>query len=108
MVYTFQSIEPAVAMAYIALKHNDPFPSIASMLKGYHSTFPLHQSELASTIYFMCARLCITVSMAAWRKRLFPDNKYLTISEAPAWRLLRFMEKKNLEEWSSRLVEYAN
>jgi len=108
MVYTFQSIEPAVAMAYIALKQNDPFPCIASMLKGYHSTFPLHQSELASTIYFMCARLCITVSMAAWRKRLFPDNKYLTISEAPAWRLLRFMEKKNLEEWSSRLVEYAN
>ncbi len=108
MVYTFQAIEPAVGMAYIALNNNDPLPDIASMLKGYHSIFPLQQSELASTIYLMCLRLCITVSMAAWRKRLFPDNKYLTISEPYAWSLLRVMEEEDMEEWSDRLVEYAN
>ena len=77
------------------------------MLKGYHAKFPLQQSELASTIYLMCSRLCITVSMAAWRKRLFPDNKYLTISESSAWTLLRMMEEEDMGEWSSRLVEYA-
>ena len=108
MVYTFQAVEPAVAMAYIALKNDDPFPAIASMLKGYHAKFPLQQSELASTIYLMCSRLCITVSMAAWRKKLFPDNKYLTISESSAWTLLRMMEEEDMGEWSSRLVEHAS
>ena len=108
MVYTFQAVEPAVAMAYIALNNDDPFPAIASMLKGYHVKFPLRQSELASTIYLMCSRLCITVSMAAWRKILFPDNKYLTISESSAWKLLRMMEKQDMGEWSSRLVEHAS
>ena len=78
------------------------------LLKGYHVKFPLRQSELASTIYLMCSRLCITVSMAAWRKILFPDNKYLTISESSAWKLLRMMEKQDMGEWSSRLVEHAS
>ena len=108
MVYTFQSVEPAVAMAYIALNKEDPFPAIASMLKGYHSVFPLHRDELFSTIYLMCSRLCISVSMSAWRKRLFPNNKYLTISETSAWSLLKMMKKENLDEWSDRLVKYAS
>ena len=108
MVYTYQAIEPAVGMAYVALNNDDPFTAIASMLKGYHAIFPLQQSELASSIYLMCSRLCITVSMAAWRKRLFPDNKYLTISEPYAWSLLRMMEQEDMGEWSDRLVEYAN
>jgi len=45
--------------------------------------------------------------MAAWRKRLFPENTYLTISESSAWSLLRIMEKEDLGVWSNRLVEHA-
>jgi len=108
MVYTFQSVEPAVGMAYIALKHNDPFKAIASMLKNYHSIFPLQENELASTIYLMCSRLCITVCMSAWRKKLFPNNQYLIISEISAWELLKMMKKEDLDEWSNRLVKYAS
>lgn len=107
MVHSHQALEPAVAMAYAALDNDDPFASITSMLRGYHSMYPLTKNEVLSTIYLMCSRLCITVSMAAWRKRLFPENTYLTISESSAWSLLRMMEKEDLSVWSNRLVEHA-
>ena len=107
MVYTFQVVEPSVAMAYAALKHSEPYDAISTLLKGYHSVYPLRESELAASIYLMCTRLCITVSMAAWRKKLFPDNSYLTISESSAWNLLRNMQKEDLAGWSDRLIQYA-
>ena len=52
-------------------------------------------------------RLCITVTMAAYRKQLFPENKYLSISEDQAWDFLIKMQKEDLYNWSNELVEYA-
>ena len=107
MVYTYQALEPAVCMAYTALKKNDPFSVIAPLLKGYHSYFPLDDGELKTVLYLSCVRLCITVTMAAWRKILYPDNQYITVSENAAWTFLKNMEKENLSEWSNMLREYA-
>ena len=107
MVYTFQVVEPSVAMAYAALKHSDPYDAISNLLKGYHSVYTLRENELGATIYLMCTRLCISVSMSAWRKKLFPNNAYLTVSELPAWGLLKNMQKEDLGEWSDRLIQYA-
>ncbi len=36
----------------------------------------------------ICARLCISVTMSAYQKKLEPDNEYIVISEKPAWELL--------------------
>ena len=107
MVHSYQALEPAVCMAYMALEKNDPVAVMAPVLKGYHSCFPLNDAELKSTLYLSCVRLCITVTMAAWRKTLYPDNEYLTVSENAAWTLLKSMERENLSDWSCRLMEYA-
>ena len=55
----------------------------------------------------VCMRLCITVTMAAYRKRLFPENEYLSVSEDQAWDFLIKMQKEDLYNWSNELVEYA-
>jgi hypothetical protein len=107
MVYSYQVTEPAVCMAYLGLEKEDPFTPMAQILKGYHSCFSLNNSELKSVIYLVCIRLCISVTMSAWRMKLFPENKYLSVSQKPAWDLLRKLEKEDLEKIADRLTEYV-
>jgi hypothetical protein len=45
--------------------------------------------------------------MSAWRMKLFPENKYLAVSQKPAWDLLRKLEKEDLENFSDRLIKYV-
>jgi len=106
MVYSYQVAEPAVCMAYLGLEKEDPFKPMAQALKGYHSCFSLNYSELKSVIYLVCIRLCISVTMSAWRLELFPENKYLSISQKPAWDLLRKLENKELKDWSNKLMDF--
>ena len=108
MVYSYRALDPAICMAYIAQDNDQVLPYISSMLCGCRSACHLNQMELNSLPYLMCLRLCITVLMAAWRKRLFPKNKYLTISEKPAWKILRGMETINLQEWSDKMIRHAH
>lgn len=105
MVHSFHIVEPAVAIAYIYLNNQSPFEKIYAFLKGYHSSFPLKTLELKVIIYFMCMRLCTTVTMSAWRKKLFPENKYLRISENPAWSALDKLSKSNLSRLSKDLLK---
>lgn len=105
MVYSFQVAEPAVCMAYVGIGSGDPIHAMGKVLKGYHENFPLNDFELKSAIYLMSIRLCISVTMAAWRMKLYPENKYLSVSQAPAWDLLRKLEKEDLESLSSEIVE---
>ncbi len=106
MVYSYQAAEPAVCMAYLGLEKEDAFTPMAQVLKGYHSCFSLNNSELKSVIYLVCIRLCISVTMSAWRMKLFPENKYLAVSQKPAWDLLRKLEKEDLKDWSNRLMDF--
>ena len=107
MVYSYQVAEPAVCMAYVGLEKDDPFSAMAQVLKGYHSVFPLHDAEIIAAIYLSCVRLCISVTMSAWRMKLFPENEYLSVSQKPAWIFLNKMENEDLSEWSNRLVNYV-
>ena len=106
MVYSYQVTEPAVCMAYLGLEKEDPFTAMAQVLKGYHSCFSLNNLELKSVIYLVCIRLCISVTMSAWRMKLFPENKYLSVSQKPAWDLLRKLENEDLKDWSNRLMDF--
>ena len=45
--------------------------------------------------------------MAAYRKQLFPANKYISITENQAWNFLEKMQNEDLNKWSVQLVEYA-
>tara|TARA_Y100000590_G_scaffold465834_1_gene639302 strand:+ start:2331 stop:3329 length:999 start_codon:yes stop_codon:yes gene_type:complete len=107
MGYSYQVAEPAVAMAYVALDTSDPFNSMGQVLKGYHESFQLSEKELKFSIYLVCLRLSVSVTMSAYRKKLFPQNEYITLSEASALEFLRYMRDQNLVQWSKELYDLA-
>ena len=105
MVHSYTVMDPSVCLAYIALGKQDPLPDMISMLDGYHSIYKLNDVELRSIVYLMCLRICLTAVMASWRKRLFPDNDYLVISEASAWKFLKDMQHQDLNKWTKELTK---
>ena len=107
MIYSYRASEPAVCMAYVAIEEENPFPFIASFLKGYNDVNPLNKYELNSIIYQMCIRLCFSITMAVYRKKLFPKNEYLIVSEMKSRKFLKNMLDEDLNKWSNRLIEYS-
>ena len=107
MIYSFLACEPAVCMAYVALGKDEPLEPIAQVLKGFQAIFPLTEDGLLSVVYLVCIRSCITVTMAAYRKQLFPENKYISVTEDQAWNFLKKMQNENLQTWSQKLLIYA-
>jgi len=108
MIYSYRVLEPAVSMAYVAIEKDNPLPLIGSLLKGYNKIIPLNFYELKSVVYLMCIRLCISISMATYRKKLFPENKYLIISESKARKFLINMLDDDITKWESELTEYVH
>jgi len=88
MVHTQTVCELAVGAAYAMLHKPDPRAALASVAAGYRQALPLTDPELEVLLPLICARLCITVTNAAYQRAVEPGNEYLAISEAPAWQLL--------------------
>ena len=107
MVHTYVAAEPAVCIAYAVLGKEDPFTIAADVLKGFCHNNYLSNEEIKSIIYFICVRLCISVTMAKYRSQIFPENKYLMVSNIKAWEFLNFMYQEDLEAWSKRLIKYV-
>ncbi len=79
----------AIACAYAIMDKNDPLQATIPLLKGYHSKFALQEKELEHLYVAIAMRLVISVTKSAMNKNDAPDNKYLLISEKPAWELLK-------------------
>ena len=107
MVFSLQALEPAVCMAYIAMNQETPFELIASLLKGYSSTKVLSDKDLESVVYLMCLRMCVTINMSVYRRKLFPENDYISISEDSARNFLNLMRDDDIIKWSKNLCEYV-
>jgi 4-aminobutyrate aminotransferase-like enzyme/Ser/Thr protein kinase RdoA (MazF antagonist) len=88
MVHSWTVSELAVAIAYAMLDEPDPLAAAAEVVAGYHSALPLLEAEIEVVFPLACIRLCTSVCLSAERRGDEPDNEYLTISEAPAWRAL--------------------
>ncbi|MFB3042222.1 MAG: aminotransferase class III-fold pyridoxal phosphate-dependent enzyme, partial [Candidatus Poribacteria bacterium] len=94
-VHTYTVAEIAIAAAYTMLDKKDPISAAAQIVKGYHKAFLLTEPELEILYYLICVRLCTSVAISASRKNLAADNKYLTVSEQPAWNLLEYLSTVN-------------
>jgi 4-aminobutyrate aminotransferase-like enzyme/Ser/Thr protein kinase RdoA (MazF antagonist) len=78
----------AVGSAYAMLGKPAPIAAAAHVVAGYHEEFPLTEGELEILFSLTCMRLCVSVTNSAYQRAAAPENRYLTISEAPAWELL--------------------
>jgi 4-aminobutyrate aminotransferase-like enzyme/Ser/Thr protein kinase RdoA (MazF antagonist) len=88
MHYGLTVSEPAIAAAYALLGQPDPIEAAAEVVRGYHAELPLDETEIALLYPLIAARLAVSVANSALRRRLKPDDPYVTISEAPAWEAL--------------------
>jgi len=87
----------AIACAYAIMDHNDPLDAALPIVKGYHSTFPLKEDELAHLYNTIAIRLVISVTKSAINKIEEPGNEYLLISEKSAWEVLKKWHQINPE-----------
>ncbi len=99
-MYTQTINDLAILCAYGTMKHNDPLEASLAFIKGYHSSFPLLEIELAHLYTAIAMRLVIIVTRAAMSKIEEPDNEYLWVSEKPAWEVLR--------KWAKISEEFAH
>ena len=87
-VYT-QIINDAAIACYTTINYPDPLDAALSIVKGYHSTFPLEEKELSHLYNAIAMRLVISVTKSAINKIEEPNNEYLLISEKPVWEVLK-------------------
>ncbi len=80
--------ELAIAAAYVALDHPHPERAIAALVSGYHAVTPLADEQIEMIWPLLLARLAVSVVNSALVKAERPDDPYMVISEAPAWRFL--------------------
>jgi len=102
MHYGLTVAEPAIAAAYAALGKNEPLSAAAAVVAGYNRANRLSQAEVKVVFPLLAMRLAVSVVISAERKRLRPNDAYMTVSEAPAWRALGQLAKIN-----PRFAEYT-
>ncbi|UWQ41394.1 aminotransferase class III-fold pyridoxal phosphate-dependent enzyme [Leisingera aquaemixtae] len=78
----------AIAAAYIVLDHPAPEAALAALVAGYHAASPLTPAEVDMVWPLLRTRLAVSVVNSTLMSAENPDDPYVTISQAPAWRFL--------------------
>ncbi len=78
----------AIAAAYIVLDHARPEAALAALVAGYHEACPLTAVEVDMVWPLLRMRLAVSVVNSTLMAAENPDDPYVTISQAPAWRFL--------------------
>ena len=99
MSQSFLAAEPAIALTYAMMKAAESEKAASALLTAYNRVYPLQAAELDVLYYLILARLVISLTMSAWRRQAEPQNKYMTVSEEPGWKLLNSLLSSNPEKW---------
>ena len=78
----------AIAAAYVVLDHDQSERALARLVAGYHAASPLTAAELDLLWPLLRARLAVSVVNSTIMAKADPDDPYVIISQAPAWRFL--------------------
>ena len=80
--------ELAIAGAYVVLDHPKPERALAALVRGYHAANRLRPDEIDLIWPLLQMRLAVSVVNSTLMAAENPDDPYVTISQAPAWRFL--------------------
>lgn len=87
-IFTQTINDLAICIAYASMDKPNPLDAAKNVVSGYNRSFKLDEDELLCLYSLVGIRLCISVTKSAINKKREPNNKYLQISERPAWDLL--------------------
>jgi Ser/Thr protein kinase RdoA (MazF antagonist) len=94
MVRTVTLNELAVGCAYAGLGQPDPWQVMEVVAEGHEAVRRLSEQDRALLPHLVRTRLATSVAISAHQQALAPDDAYLTISEAPAWRSLAAFDQR--------------
>ncbi len=77
-----------IAAAYVVLDHPKPEAALAALVAGYHEVYPLSPSEVDLVWPLLQMRLAVSVVNSTLTAIDNPDDPYVTVTQAPAWRFL--------------------
>lgn len=103
-VYSVAIGELAIALAYMMMKKENPLHAGLQIIKAYHGIYTLKNEEIHCLYDLIRIRLCVSVVNSAIRKKENPQDPYLTISEKPAWNLLKQLEKISRSEFNHLIL----
>ncbi|MGY8986570.1 MAG: phosphotransferase [Sphingomonadales bacterium] len=90
--------ELAIMLAYGLLGEEHVEISTEEMIKGFHTEFPLEESEYDVLFNLTAMRLVQSLILSSNRAKLFPENDYIIASQKPIKLLLKKLaEDKNLK-----------
>jgi len=78
----------AIAGAYIMLDQPQPDVALSALVAAYHAVLPLTEHEIELIFPLALSRLAVSVVNSTIEALAKPDDPYVVISQAPAWRLL--------------------
>lgn len=78
----------AIAAAYLVLDAPDAESRLSALVAGYHSANPLTAAEIDMIWPLLQMRLAVSVVNSTLMAHDTPDDPYVVISQAPAWRFL--------------------
>ncbi len=78
----------AIAAAYLVLDAPNPERRLAALLAGYHKANPLTTTEIDLLWPLLQMRLAVSVINSTLMAKDNPDDPYVVISQAPAWRFI--------------------
>ena len=78
-------------MTYAMLGPDAPLDSARALLTGYQESLPLDRDEIEVLPDLIEARLCVSVTISAYERMCDPNNAFVMVSEAPAWRILDWL-----------------
>ena len=88
IVYSPLINEVATALCYLSYDKDTFFDWTTPFLKAYHKVIPLKKKEIGLLYYLIATKLCISVCQSAKARLLQPENKYASVSENNAWKML--------------------
>jgi len=97
--------ELAIAGAYIVLDHPQAEKALAALITGFHSVLPLTGQEIDLIYPLLRARLAVSVVNSSLEAIARPDDPYVVVSQAQAF---RFLERDDItptllhSRWSVR------
>lgn len=89
MCHSWLINELAIGLTYVMMDEEHPLVIAETVISAYNNILSLQEQELDALYYLVAARLCTSVCNSAHTKKQKPDSDYITISEQPAWDLLR-------------------
>ena len=82
----------AIAAAYIVLDHDRPEAALTSLIYGYNESSQLKADELDLIWPLLRMRLVVSVVNSTLMSKENPDDPYITVSQASAW---KFLERRS-------------